>query len=318
MPGATGSETLYEMVRPPVTPADLEWPLEGMKSDAGQRALPLPLIAVSAAGLLVAGVGGWMLFGGTQQRPDMSRAESTPVAAAPVAAPRVEASPAQPRAAARAQAAQDPAAVKPPVKTAAAPVTDAPDRRAPANTAPTVKAVATLAPAGIPPAPTSATPPSAPSTGAAAAAAAAPVEPPAVRPLGRSPTPSQLQVQAEPQALDVRERYSTFLRLAQSDQLAAAGDVARQLVGTLGEGHVLSLRAMGYLAFKQRDLPAAKQHYQQLSSMLPEDREASLNLALVEWSSGDREAASRRAGALLEKFPTDPEIRALANGVRTP
>ena len=116
----------------------------------------------------------------------------------------------------------------------------------------------------------------------------------------------------------MRDGFQTFLRQVQLQQWTEAQQSADRISTHMGATHVMSLRAQGYLSLRRGNLVQAKTYYLQLQQALPDDREAGLNLALIDWRSGDKEAASRRVGALEEKFPSDPEVRALSHNVRTP
>lgn len=136
--------------------------------------------------------------------------------------------------------------------------------------------------------------------------------------MARAPINTQVQVAIEPNAFDMREAFQNFLQLLQSGQLPEAQLAADKISTAMGRSHVVSLRAQGYMALKKGDLAVARSQYLQLHQVLPEDREAGLNLALIEWRLGDREAAAKRVARLLEKFPNDPEIQALYMNVRSP
>jgi hypothetical protein len=191
-----------------------------------------------------------------------------------------------------------------PVVKAAAPATVA-AAPAPAVAAPAVVAALAVAAA---PSPVAAIP----VTAAAAASAPVPVPAPAVK----APINTHVQISTQPSPLDVREAFQSFLRQTQMRQWPEAQRTADQISTALGAGHVMALRAQGYLALQKDDLPRARSQYLQLQQTLPEDREAGLNLALIEWRSGDREAAASRLVGLVQKFPNDPQIQALSQNVR--
>lgn len=129
---------------------------------------------------------------------------------------------------------------------------------------------------------------------------------------------ARIQVTAESPPFAAQETFQQFLRQVQMQQWPEAQASADQITRALGPRHVVSLRAMGYLALKQNDLPLAKTNYLALLQILPEDREAGLNLALIDWRIGDKDAALRRVNSLGERFPNDSEVRALAQSVRAP
>lgn len=153
----------------------------------------------------------------------------------------------------------------------------------------------------------------------AASASALPSLPVAeVKPAPRVVPNTQVQVSVEPAPVDVREVFQQFVQQLQMGQLVEAQTSADKISGAMGRSHVMSLRAQGYLALKKGDLGLARQQYVQLHQMLPDDREAGLNLALVEWRQGDKDSAAKRVAHLLEKFPNDQEIQALYLNVRNP
>ncbi len=129
---------------------------------------------------------------------------------------------------------------------------------------------------------------------------------------------TQVQVSTEPNSFDVREAFQIFVQKLQMGQLPEAQAAADRISTAMGKSHVMSLRAQGYLALKNNDLGQAKGQYLLLHQLLPEDREAGLNLALIEWRQGEKETAAKRVAYLLEKFPNDPEIQALYLNVRNP
>ena len=135
-------------------------------------------------------------------------------------------------------------------------------------------------------------------------------------PVVRAPVNTQVQVTTVVNSFDVREAFQNFVKLLQMGQLAEAQVAADKISTAMGRTHVVSLRAQGYMALKKNDLNVAKGQYLQLVQLLPADREAGLNLALIDWRLGDKDAASKRVAGLLENFPNDPEIQALHVNVR--
>lgn len=144
-------------------------------------------------------------------------------------------------------------------------------------------------------------------------------EPPTqVKPEGLPSINSQVQLSIDANSFDVREAFQAFVQLLQMGKLPESQMVADKITTALGGSHVMSLRAQGYLAFKKNDLSKAKIQYLQLQQLLPEDREAGLNLGLIDWRQGEKDAAAKRVARLLEKFPNDPEIQAFHFNVRNP
>ena len=248
-------------------------------------------VVALVAGMALAGGGAWLYWAGKASNNVPAPVPAAQIAIAPMAAPLptpvLAPLPAPVAVAAPALKAQEPRALVAPAKAAA-----------PAATA-VVPAVAAVA--------------IAPAASAPAAVAAAPEVKPVVRPLN-----TQVVVTIEPTPFDVREVFQSFVQLLQTGQLAEAQSAADKITGALGSNHVMSLRAQGYVALKKNELGLARGHYLQLQQLLPEDREAGLNLALIEWRQGNKEAAAKRVARLLEKYPGDAELQALHLNVRTP
>jgi hypothetical protein len=263
------------------------------------------------AGMALAGSGAWLYWAGKASNNNPAAVPAAQVAVAPIAAPLPMPVPAPSPAPISIAA---PAAAVAPVSIAAhkpmpevAPVLKAPEpltRVAPAKTAAPVTPAATVAAVAVAIAPAASAP---------AAVAVAPEVKPAVRPLN-----TQVMVTIEPTPFDVREVFQSFVQLLQTGQLAEAQTAADKITVALGSNHVMSLRAQGYVALKKNELGLARGHYLQLHQLLPEDREAGLNLALIEWRQGNKEAAAKRVARLLEKYPGDAELQALHLNVRTP
>ena len=262
---------------------------------AGQRLSSLVIAALT--GMLIAAGGAWLYWAGKAS----NLATSTPGLPANVQL---------------AQSTPAPAPMPVPVPVPVPVLTQTPARIAiPAQ----VKAPALIADAGtvvpVPaltakPAPTAVAKVALPATQVAPAPAAVAI--PAVR----APVNTQVQVTAVVNSFDVRDAFQTFVKLLQMGQLAEAQVAADKISTAMGRTHVVSLRAQGYMALKKSDLNGAKNQYLQLIQLLPNDREAGLNLALIDWRLGDKEAASKRVAGLLENFPNDAEIQALHLNVR--
>ena len=300
---------------------------------ASAPAAPLSgLFLAVLAGMLLAGGGAWLYWAGKAS--NVSNPNSPPpVALAPSAAtPTVASTAVLPSAPVAAPApAAAPVAVVPPApvvaptpaaaKPVVAPATIVAAAQAPIAApvlAPPVRAPKVVASAPVPAAasPTVAAP--AIAAAAAPASKAVAVAPPEPKPVPRAPINTHVQVNIEPNPFDVREVFQQFVQLLQAGQMPEAQVAADRISSAMGRGHVMSLRAQGYLALKKGDLGLARGQYFLLHQLLPEDREAGLNLALIEWRQGDRDSASKRVAVLLERFPNDQEIQALYLNVRTP
>jgi TolA-binding protein len=272
-------------------------------------------VVALVAGMALAGGGAWLYWAGKASNNVPAPVPAAQIAIAPMAAPLpapVLAPLPEPVAIAAPVAVVAPVAIvaHKPVPEASLAL-KAPEPRAlvaPAKTA------SPVAPAAVPAAiVATAAVAVAPATSAPAAVAAAPEVKPVVRPLN-----TQVVVTIEPTPFDVREVFQSFVQLLQTGQLAEAQSAADKITGALGSNHVMSLRAQGYVSLKKNELGLARGHYLQLHQLLPEDREAALNLALIEWRQGNKEAAAKRVARLLEKYPGDAELQALHLNVRTP
>lgn len=76
-------------------------------------------------------------------------------------------------------------------------------------------------------------------------------------------------------------------------------------------------RMTGYLALHAGRLGEARESYEQVLSQLPDDREAGLNLALVDLREGFVTEAERRLRAMAQLRPDDNRVRALLTRVRS-
>jgi hypothetical protein len=313
---------------------------------ANQAATPWGGLALAATvGMVIAGGGAWLYQSGRDaqpSRPSPQVASNPPAIAVPAPVTALAPAPIAPAPVAAVAPAPAPAviaAVAPPVQVAAVvPAVTAVPSPAPAPqpapvaapavvispTAPVAKkppvarqvvAAAPAAPVVVAKAPAPAAIASAPATKASSPASAAAAEP-EPKPAPRPPINTQVQLTSEAQPFDVRDAFQGFIRLMQLGQLPEAQASADQITKALGAKHVVSLRAQGYLALKKNELDQAKTQYLQLQQILPEDREAGLNLALIDWRMGDREAAAKRVARLMDKYPNDPEIRSLHQNVR--
>lgn len=260
---------------------------------AGAPALAVLPWRVVGLVLLLGGLGvvalGWPRLSGEAAAP--RQADAAP--AAPLSAVTVAAAPV-------AQTAP-PAPVEPAPQSA--PV--APERTAPVEPAPTP---APMQAARAPAAPAS-------NEAAKGVATAAP-EPSRRAPRVLSGAP--VQVSSEVVELDIQSAFQTFLAQTQAADWAAARQTQDSVLLALGPEHVMSLRMQAYLALRQSELDKARRHYQRLLERLPDDREAGLNVALIDWRQGQQDAARKRLAGLADRFPADPEIRAMILNLRQP
>ena len=71
----------------------------------------------------------------------------------------------------------------------------------------------------------------------------------------------------------------------------------------------------GIQAQRAGELERACVHYEAVLVHFPEDMAATYNLARIEFELGEHEQARARARQLLESFPEDPDVQALARGL---
>ena len=269
------------------------------------------MVAGGLVGILLAGGAGWLYQ--TSNSANLKSSSSVPQAQTQVAV--------------LPQAAITPSPVALPV--AAAPVISMPSPVVVTATPAPVLATATPAPVAlaeakpVPVSPARVIAVAEPKTVAAlpvsqAVKAVAPEPAAAATPVKLQPILTQVQLSTEGNQFDARVSFQNFLQLLKMGQLPEAGVAADKISAAMGRNHVISLRAQGYLALKKNDLVRAKSQYLQLHDLLPEDREAGLNLALIDWRQGEKDAATKRVADMVEKFPNDPEVLALQLNVRNP
>lgn len=295
--------------RPPpilVSPGPVVIPSSGAASGAPLSALMVAVLV----GMILAGTGAWLYWAGRAASTGMAPLSPSPLKAheSGIASALVPASTAAPAPVAQ---------IAPPVSAASNPPVS--DRSTPKASLPdSSRKSLTLAGA---PVPKTAALPASNAVGAVAALPALPAS--SVQSNTMHFVPATLinvppRASVDPNAFDARETLQNLIKQLQTGQLAQAQVSADRITGTLGRGHVMSLRAQGSLALHKGDLALAHGQYGELYQLLPDDREAGLNLALIEWRQGNKDSATRRIARLLEKLPNDQEIQALNLNMRNP
>lgn len=116
-----------------------------------------------------------------------------------------------------------------------------------------------------------------------------------------------------------RNNFGDSLR--RFNALVARGefDAAAQLLEVLraqGLSRLALSRMAGYLALQANQLEEARRRYEQVLTQFPYDREAVLNLALIDLREGFFTAAEQRLRKFTETKPDDEQVRALLAQVR--
>ena len=158
----------------------------------------------------------------------------------------------------------------------------------------------------------------------APAAVAKVVAPAAALPAASTPRPSAAPVREMPQEAarvetaraDVGEALIRFNALVARDEFDEAAGVLEALRAE-GLNPLAHSRLLGYLSLRAGRLDEARRAYTQVLSRLPDDREASINLALVELGQGHAGEAGQRLRKLAEQRPDDNRVRALLAQARS-
>lgn len=114
----------------------------------------------------------------------------------------------------------------------------------------------------------------------------------------------------EPVRIDVGEALGRFNRMVARGEFGQAASLLEQLRAG-GLNPLARARMSGYLALRAGRLDDARHAYQEVLSRLPEDREAGLNLAMVDLAQGFNSQAQQRLRRLLDLRPDDGKVQAL-------
>lgn len=101
---------------------------------------------------------------------------------------------------------------------------------------------------------------------------------------------------------------SDFQSRVASQDFAGARELTVRASQLLGEDTLSVLRMRAFLALQEGQTAEAGRLYRNVLERVPDDREASLNLAILEWQRGDAEAARARLLRLRTAHPGDAEI----------
>ncbi|WP_454436283.1 tetratricopeptide repeat protein [Thauera mechernichensis] len=146
---------------------------------------------------------------------------------------------------------------------------------------------------------------------------AAPVVPAAAleRPLPRPPVRPDGALQVEQTAVDVGDGLARFNRMVARGEFAAAEALIDELRG-VGLNALALARMTGFLTLRAGRHDEARAAYEHVLVQLPNDREAALNLALVDLRQGFAAEAEQRLRRIAELRPDDEQVRALLGQVR--
>lgn len=215
------------------------------------------------------------------------RGDAAPAKTSPAAAPRPVTMAVQ-KPASSATTKPEPQAAQVPVPPDAAP----PRAAAPAATAPKSRSVSqqqAASAAGLPP-PASA-------NGAAAQAEE-----------GSTPI-------VEHSALDVADSLRRFNAMVGRGEFVPAAELITEL-RKQGLNRLALSRMSAYLALRAQRLDEARRDYEQVLSLLPADREAGLNLAIIDARQGFPGQAEQRLRSLVELYPDDVQVRGMLTRIR--
>lgn len=104
------------------------------------------------------------------------------------------------------------------------------------------------------------------------------------------------------------QRFNTAMAGGHPEQAAKLLEQARN---TLGPKHLMVLRMSGYYCLQQNCNEQAQHAYQAILALLPSDKEAGYNLAVLEGRNGQLSQALGRVNQLLQNHPDDQALRAL-------
>jgi len=101
-----------------------------------------------------------------------------------------------------------------------------------------------------------------------------------------------------------------FNRLVARNEFDAASGVVAEIA--LAEpGSLALLRMKGFLGLRAGRPDDARAAYDALLVRLPDDREANLNLAVIDWQAGERAAALERVRRVAVRHPDDAQVQAM-------
>jgi hypothetical protein len=116
--------------------------------------------------------------------------------------------------------------------------------------------------------------------------------------------------------VDLAALFRRFTAAANAGQLATAQSLIEQTAEQTGAESTLVMRMTGFLALKQGQLERARNAYTDVVDRMPDDREANMNLVLIDLQQGASAPAKQRAQRLQERYPDDAAIRTLTASIR--
>jgi Flp pilus assembly protein TadD len=119
----------------------------------------------------------------------------------------------------------------------------------------------------------------------------------------------------EHSALDVGDSLRRFNSMVGRGEFVPAGKLLDEL-RERGLNRLALARMSAYLALRAERLDDARRDYEQVLALLPADREAGLNLAIIDARQGFSSQAEQRLRTLTEHHPDDVQVRAMLNRVR--
>lgn len=119
----------------------------------------------------------------------------------------------------------------------------------------------------------------------------------------------------EHSALDVADSLRRFNAMVGRGEFVPAAELIAEL-RKQGLNRLALSRMSAYLALRAQRLDEARRDYEQVLSLLPADREAGLNLAIIDARQGFPGQAEQRLRSLVELYPDDVQVRGMLTRIR--
>ena len=155
-----------------------------------------------------------------------------------------------------------------------------------------------------------------------AAAAASPAAPRLVTRPQAAPAPRVVPTSeaadkavVELSVIDVGDSLRRFNGMVGRGEFDAAAKLLDELRAR-GLNRLALARMSAYLALRAERLDDARRDYEQVLALLPSDREAGLNLAIIDVRQGFSVQAEQRLRTLAELHPDDVQVRAMLGRIR--
>lgn len=110
----------------------------------------------------------------------------------------------------------------------------------------------------------------------------------------------------------LRNRQAMMLQLRGAIQQENESEVNRLLTilrNELGEDNLASIKMHAYWFLRKKDYPTAREYYQRLLAKQPNDLTGNTNLALIQWRTGNENAARERLLQMRTLHPEDKTVR---------